>query len=498
MKRILYILLPALLAATSCKKSESSDADTPKYTSNNTTVLVSAFALKPNTKVLAHLDSVYFTIDTERMMIYNADSLPQGTDVSKLQVTMKFGSSVSSALFNVPGRVETIAYSSSMTDSIDFSKGSVILNVTSADGSNSVNYTINVNVHQSNPDAMTWVAGGIDNLGLEANSTVTSTRNDNGYYVIASDGSKMRLATTSSLFNAAWQVKDITLPTAAVRDLTAVGTTLYCLGLENDDSLTGKLLKSEDNGETWSDTGEQWRTIIGAYGDDLLGIARGAEMGSDYEAASFYHVDYPGYRSAPAKVAAGFPVEGMSAPIEMTSSWSIDPYIIIAGGKTTAGISTSNVWAYDGETWGLLSGKTGTLPALHGMCVVPYYTFTLNTDNYTAKRSDALYAFGGFYDDGAYNTRVFESTDKGLNWEPVDDDQQMPQAVYDKHFIGRAYVEATTISRDAAAMPWRRVAPTAPVTSWDCPHVFGIGKGTGGVPMTLDGLYTRLTYAPIY
>ena len=40
--------------------------------------------IKPNSKLLANLDSVFFTIDLNRGLIFNADSLPKDTKITKL------------------------------------------------------------------------------------------------------------------------------------------------------------------------------------------------------------------------------------------------------------------------------------------------------------------------------------------------------------------------------------------------------------------------------
>lgn len=495
MKRILYILLPALLAAGSCKKSSDDDSETPKYTSSTSTVLVSSFALNPNLKVLNHLDSVHFTIDTERMMIYNADSLPKGTDVSRLQVTLKFGSAVSSAVFNIPNRVETITYRTTMTDSLDFSQGPVTLTVTSADAKNSADYKIMVNVHRVDPDSIAWQIAAIDAFGIEEGAEVTSALTDDGYVALVNDGTDAFLARTESLVSPSWQLKEVTLPAASVRDLTALESSLYCLGSDIEtDPETATLLRSDDGGETWSDTGKRWRTIIGTYDGFLLGVARGADLGDQYEAAAHYSVVYPSEEVT--KLPADFPVEGMSAPVPMTSTWSTTSYVMIAGGVKADGGHTGAVWAFDGDDWGLLSTSAKTLPPVRDMCMVPYWTYTVNANNYSAKRGSALYAFGGFYTDGAYNTEVYVSTDNGLNWTVAGSKLQIPAALNVHHFSGKAYVESQSMSRNQA--PRRGVAPSVPVTTWDCPRIYAIGSDKSGAPMLLDGVYTRLMFVPIY
>ena len=45
---------------------------------------VRAFSLAKNDSVMANLDSVFFSIDLIKGVIFNADSLPKGTDVTHL------------------------------------------------------------------------------------------------------------------------------------------------------------------------------------------------------------------------------------------------------------------------------------------------------------------------------------------------------------------------------------------------------------------------------
>ncbi|WP_302265615.1 DUF6242 domain-containing protein, partial [uncultured Duncaniella sp.] len=47
---------------------------------------ISSFSLSKDDSVLRALDSVFFSIDLINAEIYNADSLPKGTDIRKLVV----------------------------------------------------------------------------------------------------------------------------------------------------------------------------------------------------------------------------------------------------------------------------------------------------------------------------------------------------------------------------------------------------------------------------
>ena len=74
------ILLLVVCIMPSCKKD---DKETKALSES---VRISAFSLQADKEVLDNLENVFFTIDLENGLIYNADSLPKGTDVSKLKV----------------------------------------------------------------------------------------------------------------------------------------------------------------------------------------------------------------------------------------------------------------------------------------------------------------------------------------------------------------------------------------------------------------------------
>ena len=150
------VLLSSLASFTSCNKDKDND-DSYSYSSSTQTTLVTGFALQADAKVLSNLDSVHFTVDFDRGLIYNADSLPKGTDISALKVTVDFLNTVSSAVFKITDATKqadtTINYTTSMTKSLDFT-GKTLLTVTSSDKSQVKDYEVKVLVHKVNPDSL--------------------------------------------------------------------------------------------------------------------------------------------------------------------------------------------------------------------------------------------------------------------------------------------------------------------------------------------------------
>ena len=66
-------------------------------------VAVTSFSLYENDNVLKNLDSVFFTIDMSNATIYNADSLPYGTKINKLPVSIVTAATCSATTETVSG-----------------------------------------------------------------------------------------------------------------------------------------------------------------------------------------------------------------------------------------------------------------------------------------------------------------------------------------------------------------------------------------------------------
>ena len=99
-------------------------------------------------------DSYVFAIDHLNGQVYNVDSLPQGTDVTRVTVNLAL---VGGYATYQQGET-TKAYTS--TDSIDFSSP-VRFTLYANDGEHARTYHVKLNVHQTNVDSLMWTR--IDN-----------------------------------------------------------------------------------------------------------------------------------------------------------------------------------------------------------------------------------------------------------------------------------------------------------------------------------------------
>ena len=143
-----------MISALAMSCNEDSDDAYEEYVISNSTA-ITAFNLNADDSVLANLDSVHFTIDISKRIIYNADSLPRGTKITGLTINASFPTTAACKIVQEAGTVRPDSiYDYTTTDSIDFT-GNVKLRITAADGTE-VDYQVKVNVHQLESDSLYW------------------------------------------------------------------------------------------------------------------------------------------------------------------------------------------------------------------------------------------------------------------------------------------------------------------------------------------------------
>ena len=141
----------------------SSDSDSTSYTD----AAISSFSIgslkrTQHTTSSTGADSTYtttvsgaaydFEIDHTGCRIFNPDSLPMGTGVSRVLVSMSAYNNGTILIKDVAS--DTLRLYNS-TDSLDFTKPRIITAL-SNDGQGTRNYTVNINVYQEDPNAFVW------------------------------------------------------------------------------------------------------------------------------------------------------------------------------------------------------------------------------------------------------------------------------------------------------------------------------------------------------
>lgn len=160
--KTLFILLAGLSLMASCLSGSDNevtlygDAAITSFTLgtlNRYTATVTTEGKDTVVKSTVTGSSYTFHIDQVNHRIYNTDSLPYGTDVSRVPVTLATYHNSIATIRSLESEDSLVYYSSS--DSIDFTKPRQFL-VWSSDGKGYSEYTVSVNVHQEQQDVFYW------------------------------------------------------------------------------------------------------------------------------------------------------------------------------------------------------------------------------------------------------------------------------------------------------------------------------------------------------
>ena len=486
----IVVLLSSLSSLTSCKKDKDDD-DVYYYSTSTQTTLVKGFALQADADVLGNLDSVHFTIDYDKGLIYNADSLPVGTDVSALKVTVEFLNDVSSAIFTITGATvqadTTIEYTSSMSTKLDFT-GQTTLRVTSADETQVKDYDVKVLVHKVNPDLLVWPIEWRRDLPGYRSSAIGHKAVQQGdfYRIMVYNGAECQILTASSPNEGSWSKQTVSLPfVPQVPTLTATADALYVLAAD------GTLYTSAD-GMEWSSCGVTWHNVLGVYGDRVLGIIAGAD--------GYYHDEYP--RSAEytaSLVEEGFPVSHSSDMIQTDNTWTISQQAMIVGGIDANGNLMSDVWGFDGDHWGKINNiHTHSLPAIADATLFSYYTYKALSGVRRYGRQQTWFVMGGRLADGTLNDKIYLSNTQGITWSQADSTIAMSSNM-PKFYGAQAFVNFETLTASGANYLPRRVQSL--VTTWECPFIYLMGGYNDQgelLPYMWRGVYNRMTNYPVY
>lgn len=506
---LLYLCTAIFIAASAVSCNSDSDDDTDEIYSSSTAI--TSFLLGEDDDVLENLDSVHFTIDLDRCLIYNADSLPVGTDVTKLLVTLGYESAYSINWRILNGEVmtndTTFTYSSS--DSIDFS-GEAYIIIVAADKVTQRTYTVNVNVHQVEPDSLCWgdlAQRDLPTLSGSATECRAVKYNDVAY-ILLNEGDSYTLASTDDPYGESWDQNEISFDfTPDVRSLTATSDALYIL----DDN--GILYTSSDF-NSWTSTGLIWESVSGAYQGYILGV-------EEDDDGSFVHAIYPdGSGFQPYEVEADFPIYQTSDMHTFTTKWNIAPVGLIMGGINASDELIGDTWGFDGVTWAQITDFAAIPHA--GMVLIPYFTYETSTCWVVTEYSTWI-SFGGEIEDGSTDNTVYISRDNCVNWNQADTLMQMSEEMEavtraDALLFNKTYYVETrsgssvwTSYPSATLPPWCHILGSSSstiatrtstaVTEWDCPYIYLIGgyDSTGQLSNSIwRGVINRLTFKPIY
>lgn len=495
----------SLAAAAALAGIASCNSDSYEYHSElDGSAIVKSFSLVENDKVLADLDSVYFSIDLVKGEIFNADSLPVGTRISGIAATI-VTDNPSAVTLHIPrpGQTDSVVdYLSNSADTIDFSNGPVRLEVTSQNGLTIKNYSIRINVHTIKSDSLCWGSEAVAPLPALSGATKQRTvQRGSAAYTFSTDGSRYSVAATSDF--AAWDPSAFT-PGFDMDVTTAVATDDKFYALATD----GTLWSATQAAGPWSSEELNFSCLYGGYGAEVVGLCTNVNGQPGV-------MLYPSLK--PVSAPSGIPVSGFSPAVNLSASDSEHAsQLIITGGRDAYGRLTAETFGFDGSSWAQLSQKA--LPfAVEDLAVAPYYSLRNKAIEWRVDVLPTLLAMGGRKADGKLNDVVYISRDWGMHWQKADSllqpGTQMP-VVYGAQTL---VAERTlSVARSAASwqeLPARRlpigarmaaVAPlsraTAPITEWEAPYIYLFGGYTADGKLNTGvwrGVINRFTFKPI-
>lgn len=492
---VIGLLFMTLAAACNEKTDDTEDLYTP-----SDSVAVSSFKLTADSKVLSSLDKVFFSIDLTHRVIYNADSLPVGTDVSKLIPVITYPNTVTAATIRMSGgtlREGDVNYLESPTDTIDFT-GHVSL-ILQAGSDLTAEYRLKVNVHKTNPDTIAWSKGGYAPFPSRmANPRTQKTVNTSGSSVasLIEEADGTYTLSSAPAPDGAWTKTALQLPfVPRIRTLEWMEGNYYMLASD------GRLMESPD-GADWKAAGPYWRNIIGVFGGRILGLRNSAD-------GVILHTQYPLGDYTETEIDSEFPVEYYSNLGVFATRWSNDPTAFIVGGQTAAGQVCSSTWAFDGSNWAEISSHS--LPAVKHATLIPYFAYRKTSESsWKLTEYSVWLAVGGIEPTGAMTRKLYLSYDNGVNWTLASGFMQLPDfipsfrqadAIVANQTMTGNYDSAWT-QADTPRSPAFRINYEIDGTgvTWECPYIYlfgGITLQGELIPNINRAVLARLSFIPL-
>lgn len=489
-----------LLSGTLCSCNEKTESATESTYMPSSTAAVTGFSLKAMSKVAANLDSVFFSIDLNKGVIFNADSLPVGTNIEKLIPNITYTSSASAVkLIQSGGKQEgEIDYKENPSDTVDFS-GRVVLSITAEDAETTRTYDIKVNVHQCEPDTLVWdrlaVTPMPSRLGDPAEQKTVQFKGL-AYSLISEKDGSYTMSVATDITEGIWDKKTPSFDfDPQVRTMAALPQYLCIL------DKAGVLHYSAD-GMMWSNTGIVWTNIIGAYGDALLGMRA--------DGGKLVHTSWPADSGiAEMDVKSDFPVAEYSDFVQFSNRWTTLPIGFMTGGRLADGSLTEKTWGFDGDHWEVLSENM--VPKLSGTALIPYFVYRKTSSSLVQTEFAVWMLIGGELEDGTCNRKIYVSYDNGVNWYAADEKMQLPD-----YFPGLRDLDGLMVEwKKQASLSdnWKNTS-TLSIPSiyrvkydvqdyeiyWDCPYIYIFGGVTDTGILNDEvwrGVLNRLTFVPL-
>ena len=262
----------------------SCNSDSTDYTATSASSDAQIYSFKISAKPYTKEDTINypimaktrFSIDQFKASIYNTDSLPYKTTLRNVYASVGFGSSS-------PSKLQVIYPDSIVdwngTDSLDFSTVPKI-KVTAADGSASIEYSIDVRIHKVDPDTLTWS----EIKTLEQASSIKKQKtlliDNKTFYTFSIDtDNKLYLhsADKATAYKPRVAISGLDANKIRLESITYFNDRFYAVDTDN------KAYSADKNGLVWNKNHDNIVNIVGilpatnSANDILLVIAKSAD-----------------------------------------------------------------------------------------------------------------------------------------------------------------------------------------------------------------------------
>lgn len=394
------VLLTAMTMLTSCL-----DSDDTTITLYNDTAITS-FTLGTLNRYLhttssTGADSIYketvtgsnykFSIDQASHRIFNADSLPVGTDVEHVVCTVTSLNNGGVFIKNVDS--DTIAYHNS-ADSIDFSSPRTFY-VYAVDGSGREEYTVQVNVHQEEADQFVWIRHDDSDEVASLEGAKAMMLNENLFVYGVRAGKTIGYKTSDG---ESWTPLSEIDDEKAYKNIVVFQGNLYMIA--------GGALQYSADGNTWNvvKADVEVAQLVASNSVELYGMATDGSIWLSQDGGMTWQEDVLD------EDVAWLPQEDIAytcIPVKLT----YNAEQIILAGTSSAIPSIASVWRkiteHDAQSqldkWVYMErsdDNTFALPQLKNMVMMPY--------------DDGILAWG--VEDGKVSP-IYQSRDNGLIWK---------------------------------------------------------------------------------
>lgn len=341
-----------------------------------------------------------FVINQSEGLIYNPDSLPVGTDVSKVAISITADS-----------YVYIVADTDSLweeKDSLNF-QNPIQFKILAENGTFGRVYTAKINVHKQDPEVMGWQK-------LEGNFSTDFTEQkavylNNHIYVFAYQGEQAVVTSTETTDGKEWS-EPIRIDTPVEADINSAmvwGNQLYILA--------GNELYTSEDGMSWSqvETSTSIQKLVANVYSDKTQKIIGIDSDNHY-IESHDGMAWETYGEMPAE----FPTNWLSyASYALETNKDINRIVVI-GNNEAASDSISVAWTQlDTENeWADLAAPNHSdgCPNLENMSMIRYnnmlYTFGGN-----GQRKGAIAPF----------SNLFVSIDNGITWQTTPEKIAFPE-----------------------------------------------------------------------